>query len=283
MVSGGVPTRVSPIGSASRLLSQPLSTGTIRTMTERAARPFGKYVPISSRGQVRLYIPLEQCADVGQLQASGYDINDESLGLIRTVQIIKEAESRRAESDQRKRMFVTESLADFSREAGTIDVICPYCLGTINRNWPHHEGEVLCGWYDHVTNRCDGNASYTIDRANLVLGKPDVERYACPAKGTQLDLAVYDFDYLKEELDRRTRAIRRLGTGAKAPVYDAELAKLLPLRIGLDRTRPPFKELVLDLMGKDAITWLNTLCLEELTSLLQRSVASDMPTPPGLG
>lgn len=240
-------------------------------MGEEKGKPFGKYVPISRKGQVRFYLPLEKCTDV--LRASGYDVAEESRGLIKIVGLIKEAESRRAGSEQKKLEFVTRSLKDFSQEVGSIDVVCPYCLGRINRNWPSQEGEVLCGWYDQVSNKCDGKASYTIDRANLVLGIPDVERYTCPAKGAQLDLAVYNFEYLKEEVERRSRAIRGLSMWGKAPDYDVELAKVFPLRVSLERTRRSFKEFILDLMEKDAISWLNTLSLEELSSLLERSAA----------
>jgi len=81
---------------------------------------------------------------------------------------------------------------------GCVSVICPYCLGRINQNWEGHQGNVLCGRYDLVIPECDGNASYTIDRANLVMGAPEVEVYSCPIKETQLDLAIYEFSYLIE-------------------------------------------------------------------------------------
>jgi hypothetical protein len=250
-------------------------------MGEEMGRPFGRYVPISSGGHVRLYLPLDKCASVEQLRADGYDVSEEGRGLIRLVRLIQEAEGRRAMSEHRKRVFVLESLRDYSRAVESIDVICPYCLGSVNENWPSLQGETVCGWYDQVSDRCDGNASYTIDRANLVLGIPEVERYTCPARGTHLSLAIYDFDYLREEVDRRSRAIRGLGPRGKAPSCDIDLARILPLRISLERTRPGFRELILDLMNKDALNWVNTLSLEELASLLDRSAGLDIGPKPG--
>ena len=64
--------------------------------------------------------------------------------------------------------------------------------------------------------------------------------------------------------------------GGKAPAYDVELAKVIPLRVSLERTRRSFKEFIRDLMEKDAISWLNTLSLEELASLLERSAQDKM-------
>ncbi|RLC93143.1 MAG: hypothetical protein DRI39_06690 [Chloroflexi bacterium] len=242
-------------------------------MNAKPGKSYGKYVPISSGGQVKLYLPLESCTDADELRTGGYDVSGEARDLMKLVALIKQAEAARAESEQRKRLFVLESLRDFSQAAGSIKVVCPYCLGRINQNCPSQEGEVLCGWHDQIGARCDGNALYTIDRANLVLGIPDVEKYTCLAKGSQLDLAIYDLDYLKEEIARRSMAIRGLGAHGEVPISDKELAMIFPLRISIQRTRQTFKESVFDLLKKDAIEWLNTLSLEELATLLERSAS----------
>ena len=240
-------------------------------MKQEAGRTFGKYVPVTKGGQGRLFLPLERCADLGALKDSGYEFDEESRGLIRIAALIKEAQSRRAESGQRKHEFITAALVDFSQEAGTIDIVCPYCLGRINYNCPSHEGEAICGWYDE-TNKCDGTTLYSIDRANLVLGMPEVERYTCRVRGTPLYLTIYDLRYLREEVDRRTRIIQRsLATCDRTSTCDVELAKIFPLRVSLERTRRSFKEPVWELLTKDAISWFNTLSLEELGSLLERA------------
>ncbi len=227
-------------------------------------KAFGKYVPVTKGGQVKFYLPLERCADIDALSASGYEVAEECQDLIGIVRLIREAESRQAVSERRKRKFVTAALADFSQEVGSIDLLCPYCLGRIERNCPAHEGKVICGWYDEISS-CDGSASYSVDRANFVLGMPDVERYTCSARGTQLELTVYDLHYLREEIDRRTRIIE----GDQTSACDLELARIFPLRVSLERTRRSFKELVRELMQKDAISWLNTLSLGDLGSLLE--------------
>lgn len=241
-------------------------------MKHKAGKAFGKYVPVTRAGQVRFYLPLEECADPDALSATGYEVAEESRNIVRIAGLIREAESRRAVSDQRKREFVTATLADFSHEAGSIELLCPHCLGRINHNCLAHEGKVICGWYDEISN-CDGSASYSIDRANLVLGMPDVERYICRARETQLQLAVYDLHYLREEIDRRTIIIQ----ADQASTCDVELAKIFPLRLSLERTRRSFKELVWELMQKDAISWLNTLSLKELGSLLERAATGGWP------
>lgn len=238
-------------------------------MRQKGAKAFGKYVPVTKGGQVRFYLPLERCADIDAFSASGYEIAEGCQDLIRITRLIREAESRRAVSDQRKREFVTAALADFSQEVGSIELLCPYCLGQIDQNCPAHEGKVICGWYDEISN-CDGSASYSVDRANFVLGMPDVERYTCSARGTQLQLTVYDLHYLREEIDRRTRIIQ----GDQTSTCDTELARIFPLRLSLERTRRSFKELVRELMQKDAISWLNTLSLGDLGSLLERATTS---------
>lgn len=238
-------------------------------MTQKRAKAFGKYVPITKGGQVRFYLPLERCAETDSLSASGYEVAEECQDLITTVKLIREAESRRAVSDQRKRAFIAAAFADFSREVGSVELLCPYCLGQIEQNCPAYGGKVICGWYDELSN-CNGSASYTIDRANFVLGMPDVERYSCPAHGTVLQLTVYDLHFLREEIDHRIRIIRE----AQASTCDIELARIFPLRVSLERTRRSFRELVWEFMQKDAISWLNTLSLEDLTSLLERATTS---------
>lgn len=232
----------------------------------------GKYVPILADGQVKLYLPLERFSEIEGMKASGYEVDDRLQQLVALVRIIKDAEARREESEQKKRKFIEESLGDFSTEVGCISVICPYCLGIINQNWECHQGNVLCGRYDLVSLECDGNAPYTIDRANLVMSIPEVEVYSCPIKGTQLDLAIYEFSYLKEEVKWRSREIHRSIVGETSS--DGELSKVFPLRISIRRTSKNFKEFVYSLMEKDAIDWLNTLTLDELTSLLEKAMPS---------
>jgi hypothetical protein len=245
-------------------------------MGEADSKSFGRYVPISSSGEVKLYLPLEKCAHLEQLQDCGYEVASESRGLVKLVELINEAAARRAESDEKKHRYIAESLADFSREAQSIDVVCPYCLGWISSSWPSQEGEVLCGWYDEATRKCDGDASYSIDRAHLVLGLPEVEVYTCHSKGTRLDLSVYDLAHLREEIGRRSETISREARQPGTPAHDAELARILPLRISLYRTRESFKQLICRLMEKDAIVWVNTLSLEELESLLDRATGPDL-------
>jgi hypothetical protein len=245
-------------------------------MGEIGSKSFGRYVPISSSGEVKLYLPLEKCAQLQQLRDCGYEVAGESRGLVKLVELINEAAARRAESEEKKHRYIAESLADFSRQAQSINVVCPYCLGTINSNWPSQVGEVLCGWYDEATRKCDGDASYFIDRAHLVLGLPEVEVYTCHRKGTSLDLSVYDLARLREEIERRSETIGAEARGRGTPAHDAELARILPLRICLHRTRESFKELVCRLMEKDAIVWVNTLSLEELESLLDRATGPDL-------
>ena len=235
-------------------------------------RMLGKYLPITRQGHVRFYLPLEHCADIKGLEASGYDVADDSRRVIRIIALIKEAADRTADSEIKKRKFVADSLRDFSPGVGAIEVVCPCCLGKINHNCPSREGEVLCGWYDDLTSRCDGNAFYTIDRVSLLVGLPDVERYTCPVRTTRLELDGYDLRYLKEEVDRRSSAIR-----GKAPLYDEELAKIFPLRISLERTRQSFKQFIFGLVEKEAIDWLNTLSISQLASLLERAAARKTP------
>jgi len=221
---------------------------------------------------VKLYLPLERYSEIEGMKANGYEVDDKLQQLIATVRIIKEAEGRRRKSEQKKREFIEESLGDFFKEVGSIKVICPYCLGMINQNWEGHQGDVLCGRYDLVISECDGNASYTIDRANLVMGIPEVERYSCPVKGTQLDLAIYEFKYLKEEVKWRSREIHRSIMGETS--CDGELSKVFPIRISVRRISKNFKDLVYTLMEKDAIDWLNTLTLDDLASLLEKVMPS---------
>ena len=248
----------------------------IKTMDEADSKSFGRYVPISSSGEVKLYLPLDSCAQPEQLRDRGYEVTGESRGLVKLVELISEAAARRADSDEKKHRYIAESLADFSREAQSIDVVCPYCLGRISSSWPSQEGEVLCGWYDEATPKCDGNASYSIDRAHLVLGLPGVEIYTCHSKGTKLDLSVYDLARLREEIESRSETISAEARQPGTTTHDAELAKILPLRISLHRTRESFKELVCRLMEKDAVVWVNTLSLEELESLLDRATGPDL-------
>jgi hypothetical protein len=229
---------------------------------------YGKYVPILADGRVRLYLPLEKCNEINRMRADGYELDDESQHLLSIVQLIKDAEGRRRNSEQSKQDFVKENLSDFSREVGSIDVVCPYCLGSINHNWPC-EGAVLCGWYDLVTRDCDGNASLCIDRANLVLGIPEVEKYTCPVKKTQLDLTIYEFEYLKDEVEWRVKEIHRsMGNGISS--CEAKLSKVFPIRISVRRTNRDFRDFVCSLMEKDAIDWVNTLALGDLAGLLER-------------
>ena len=47
-------------------------------MKEEVGKAFGKYVPISKSGQVRFYLPLEKCADLSELNATGYEVPEES-------------------------------------------------------------------------------------------------------------------------------------------------------------------------------------------------------------
>ncbi len=238
----------------------------------RQQRIHGKYVPILANGQVKLYLPLERFSEIESMEAIGYQVDDRLQQLVATVRIIKDAEVRREVSEQKKRKFIEESLGDFSAEVGCVNVICPYCLGKINQNWEGHHGAVLCGRYDLLIPECDGNASYTIDRANLVMGAPEVEVYSCPVKGSQLDLAIYEFSYLTEEVKWRSRQIHRSIMGEMS--YDIDLSKVFPLRISIRRTSENFKEFVYSLMEKDAIDWLNTLALDELTSLLEKAMPS---------
>jgi len=237
-------------------------------MNSEQGRLHGKYVPILADGQVKLYLPLERYCEIEGMKASGYNVDDKLQHLVATVRIIKDTEERREESEQRKRKFIEESLGDFSREVGSISIICPYCLGKINHKCEGHQGDILCGRYDLVTPECDGKASYTIDRANLVMGIPEVERYSCPVKGAQLDLAIYELKYLKEEMEWRSREIHRSIMGETS--CDGELSKVFPIRISVRRTSRNFKEFVYSLMEKDAVDWLNTLILDDLTSLLER-------------
>lgn len=238
-------------------------------MNEEKQKPYGKYVPVLRDGRVKLYLPLERHGEIDIMKARGYQVDEETQSLILRVRRIEAAEERRAELEEKKRRFVEESLRDFSREVGCIEVLCPYCLGKINQNWGRHQGDVLCGWYDWVTHECNGKASYTIDRANLILGIPEVEKYTCPVKGTQLDLAIYELKYLKDEVIRRRRTIQSFRRGETSASCEAELSEVFPIRISVGRTSKGFKEFICSLMGKDAIDWLNTLTLEDLASLLE--------------
>ena len=103
---------------------------------------------------------------------------------------------------------------------------------------------------------------------------PNVEKYTCPLKESELDLAIYDLRYLKEEIEKRSRTISQRKSG-EVPPCEVKLAKIFPLRIGLGRTRQSFKEFIIDLLERDAMDWLNTLNLEELASLLEKSASAD--------
>jgi len=235
-------------------------------------RPHGKYVPILADGHVRLYLPVERYDEIDSMRSGGYELDDQSQDLLKIVRRIKEAEKQRKESEQIKREFINKTVSDFSREIGSIDIICPYCLGRINHNWPRDQGAILCGWYDLATGECNGNASFSIDRANLMLGVPEVERYICPVKKANLALAIYDFRYLKEEIEWRVKEIRK-STLSETSFCDAELAKIFPFRVSVRRTSRVFKELLCSLIKKDAIDWVNSLALGDLASLLEKGCA----------
>jgi hypothetical protein len=104
-------------------------------------------------------------------------------------------------------------------------------------------GAMPCGWYDLVTSDCNGNAPFTIDRTNFVLGTPEVEKYTCPVKKTQLDLAIYHFRYLKDEMKWRAREIRK-SLHHKRNSCDAELSKVFPIRISVRRSNRDFRDFV---------------------------------------
>jgi hypothetical protein len=148
----------------------------------RRQRLYGKYVPILADGQVKLYLPLERYSEMNGMKANGYDLSDESQHILELARLIKEAEKRREESERKKQEFIKESLNDFSWEVGSLDIICPYCLGKVNRNWEKDESAVLCGRYDLLTSECNGMAFYTIDRASFVLERQNVEKCICPVK-----------------------------------------------------------------------------------------------------
>jgi hypothetical protein len=230
---------------------------------------FGKYVAVSESGQPKLYLPLKSYTEIERLIQGGYQIEPGAGELLNMVRSIKSAEERRKDSDQRKQEFVEASLRDFSREVGHVELLCPYCLGRINQNLGRDPGAALCGYQDAVVKECSGNALYTIDRVSFLLGRPaEVEKYRCQVKNKELDLAIYEFSFLKEEIARRRELIQRQAGGESSLMLDAQLAKIFPLRISISRTRQSFKELVYQLMQKEAIDWLNTLTLEELESLM---------------
>jgi hypothetical protein len=110
-------------------------------MGEKTRKQAGKYLPLVREGRVRLYLPLERYGNIEQLIASGYKEDDETRHLMAIASIIKEAKERRAESEEKRRKFITESLKDFHREPGTINIPRPYCLGRVNHNRPSTMGK----------------------------------------------------------------------------------------------------------------------------------------------
>ncbi len=59
-----------------------MSVDRIETMGKKEGDPLVSMCLSPARGgEVRLYLPLERCIDVGQLKASGYDVADESGAL----------------------------------------------------------------------------------------------------------------------------------------------------------------------------------------------------------
>jgi hypothetical protein len=98
--------------------------------------------------------PLEKHDEIDGMKADGHDPEDWSQHLLKMVRRIKEAEERRKTPEPKRRQFLIETFSDFCRKTGSIDIICPYCLGRMNHNVPRDQGAVLCGWYDLVTGEC---------------------------------------------------------------------------------------------------------------------------------
>ncbi|MDI6806721.1 MAG: hypothetical protein QMD14_02810, partial [Candidatus Aenigmarchaeota archaeon] len=131
----------------------------------------------------------------------------------------------------------------------------------VNKNSREYKG-ILCCLYDMITEECDGNVSYSVDAKNLLFRLPIEEEYKCELKGRKLEL-IYNSPYIKEEIENRKRFIQ-----ANISI-DSTISKIFPLMISVKRTNQHFKELVHELMQKDAIDWLNTLSFQELERLLE--------------
>lgn len=186
---------------------------------------------------------------------------------------IEAAKKRRAEPESRMREYFERHTYSFrGTQGGSIEVVCPFAIGTANGNSPEYEGMTLCGFYGNPKG-CTGYAQFfgtQSPTAFMFGGRQAI--YQCKGTGKRVRMSSRVLDavfHWEMEGSYRRNLIKQVREGHALLEVDAELAKRLSSNVHIAWLTPEFKVLVYELVQQKAIDWLNTINQHELEDLYE--------------